>query len=103
MANIQPDGSQELETQESTWSDASKLSRKVRELAHRAHRAMRPPTRSQASADPVGDDPSDLRNQVARLQRKIHQRQLRALVPWVDALRRQVDARLEKDEEARRR
>ena len=42
----------------------------------------------------VLQDLRDLRDQVARLQQKIHDRRLDALIPWVDALRQQVDDRL---------
>jgi hypothetical protein len=84
---------------ETTWSDAAKLSRKVREVAHRSYRALNPSTRTDA---PVQADPEDvagvhrdLRDQIARLQRKIHERRLNALIPWVDALRRRVEDRLD--------
>jgi hypothetical protein len=43
-----------------------------------------------------------MRDQVARLQHKIHARKLDSLIPWVDALKRHVDNRLElarKDEQ----
>jgi hypothetical protein len=83
---------------ESTWSDAGKLSRKVRELAHRSHRVLRagkrPDTVAQVSETEFARDVRDLRDQVARLQRKIHDRRLDALILWVDALRRQVEAEL---------
>jgi len=36
----------------------------------------------------------DLRDQLARLQQKIHTRKLSALIPWVDALKQQVDDRI---------
>jgi hypothetical protein len=82
----------------STWSSANKLSRKVRELAHRSYHALKtgskPHARTQADAYEVLDDLRDLRDQVARLQHKIHARQLEALIPWVDSLRRQIDGRL---------
>jgi hypothetical protein len=41
----------------------------------------------------------ELRDQVARLQGKIHARRLRALVPWVDALLGRIEARLERVEQ----
>ena len=39
-------------------------------------------------------DLNELRSQVARLQQKIHDRRLGVLIPWVDALRRQLEDRL---------
>jgi hypothetical protein len=87
-----PDGS----AVDSTWSSAPKLSRKVRELAHRSFHALR--FRSligSLNRARSTEDLEDLRQQVARLQRKIHERDLEALIPWVDALRRQVDDRLD--------
>jgi hypothetical protein len=83
--------------QDSTWSSASKLSRKVRELAHRAHRAIRRPSRQEPRPDDVADDLRDLCQQVARLQRKIHERKLSSLIPWVDSLRQTVEDRLGDD------
>jgi hypothetical protein len=41
---------------------------------------------------------ADLRNQLARLHQKIHERRLGVLIPWVDALRRQVEDRLGESE-----
>jgi hypothetical protein len=83
---------------DSTWSNAPKLSRKVRELAHRSFHALNtgPQRVAQAQADSkdVLVDLRDLRDQLARLQHKIHSRKLKALIPWVDALKRQVDDRL---------
>jgi hypothetical protein len=79
----------------STWSDAAKLSQKVRELGHRSFRAFK--TGSQAGAQDRAVSTAalhDLRDQVARLQHKIHARKLGALIPWVDALRQQVDDRV---------
>ena len=51
---------------------------------------------AQAEAIPkdVLEDLRDLRDQIARLQHKIHTRNLEALIPWVDALKRQIDDRL---------
>jgi hypothetical protein len=84
--------------QDSTWSSAPKISRKVRELALRSYRAVnsepRPAGPKNASPDDVVVDLADLRIQLARLQRKIHERRLGALIPWIDALRRQVEDRL---------
>jgi septal ring factor EnvC (AmiA/AmiB activator) len=94
MTNTQPQASPEIASQDSTWSSASKLSGKVRELAHRSHRALKAWTRSQANPDDIGDDLRDLRVQIARLNQKIHDRRLDALIPWVDALQRQVEDRL---------
>ena len=87
-----------MTSQDSTWSSASKLSRKVRELAHRSYHALKtdpqPVALTEARSNEVLQDLRDLRDQVARLQHKIHERNLEALIPWVDALRRQVDDRL---------
>jgi septal ring factor EnvC (AmiA/AmiB activator) len=85
---------QENASQDSTWSSAPKVSRKVRELAHRSHRALKAWIQSHASRDVIGDDLRDLRDQVARLHQKIHERRLEVLIPWVDALQRQVEDRL---------
>jgi hypothetical protein len=85
---------------ESTWSNPAKISRKVRELAHRSHKVLNERPRPHV---PIGeatagrrDDLSELelRDQVARLQRAIHARRLGVLIPWIDALRRQLEARL---------
>jgi len=82
----------------STWSNAPKLSRKVRELAHRSYLALKAGTKTdaqtQADSKDILDDLRDLREQIARLQQKIHARQLRSLIPWVDALGQLVDDRL---------
>ncbi len=84
---------------DSSWSSATKLSRKVRELAQRSHHALQTSTPLEDRAQPRHDNPAedlrDLRNQIAQLQSRIVARRLTALVPWVDALRRRVDARLE--------
>jgi hypothetical protein len=84
---------------ESTWSDAAKLSRKVRELAHRSYRFLKTSTRTdapvQAGPEDVAGDNRDLGDQIARLQRKIHERRLNALIHWVDALHGQVQDRLD--------
>jgi hypothetical protein len=83
---------------DSTWSNASKLSRKVRELANRSYHALKTPSppvgRTEDVSSEVLQDLRDLRDQIARLQHKIHTRNLGALIPWVDALRRQVDVRI---------
>ncbi len=82
----------------STWSNAAKLSRKIRELALRSHDALKassqPEPQAQAAQTDIDDDLRDLRYQVARLQQKIHTRQLGPLIPWVDALRKQVEDHL---------
>ena len=93
MTKTQPQGVQEIACEDSTWSSASKLSRKVRELAHRSHRAMKARTLPQESPDDVTEDLRDLRAQLQRLHQKIHERRLGALVPWVAALQRQVEDR----------
>jgi hypothetical protein len=92
---MQSQDSHDDANEESTWSNAGKLSRKVRELAHRSYHALYPSARTGAaeqdgSAD-IAEDLQDLRDQVARLQEKIHARGLGALIPWVDALHRQVE------------
>jgi hypothetical protein len=80
--------------QDSTWSSASKISRKVRELAQRSYQALRPERAAPASRPDHQADSAelrDLRQQVERLRHKIHARRLDALVPWVDALWKQVN------------
>ncbi len=81
---------------DSTWSSAPKLSRKVRELAQRSFHALRFRSLlgSLNRARSI-EDLQDLRDQVVLLQQKIQGRNLEALIPWVDALRRQVDDRLD--------
>ena len=83
---------------ESSWSNAPKLSRKVRELAHRSFVLLKTDAqagvRTQEDPIEIRDDLRDLREQIARLQQKIHARQLKALIPWVDALSEQVEGRL---------
>jgi len=95
MPHTQPQDLPDSLGQDSTWSSASKLGRKVRELAHRSHRALKTsaPPAGPAHAGPghSADDLLDLYRQVARLRQKIHDRQLQPLVPWVDALARQVE------------
>jgi hypothetical protein len=85
-------------SEDSTWSSASKLGRKVRELAHRSFRAIKSSPESvaqtQRRSSEVVEDLRDLRGQVARLQHKIHDRKLGPLIPWIDALRQQVEDRL---------
>jgi hypothetical protein len=67
-------------------------------LAHRSHGVLRagkrPDSVAQVSETEFAQDIRDLRDKVARLRRKIHDRQLYALIPWVDALRRQLEAGL---------
>ena len=98
MASGLPQNTPEKTDTDSTWSSAPKLSRKVRELAHRSFRALKTGpqgvARAQEGSKDVLDDLRDLRDQVARLQQKIYSRNLEALIPWVDALKRQLDDRL---------
>ena len=98
MPNTQPEEWHDDTSDDSTWSNAPKLSRKVRELAHRSYRMLKSGKQSDApspaSPGDIAEDLRDLRDQVARLQQKIHARRLEGLVPWVDALRRQVEDRL---------
>jgi hypothetical protein len=85
-------------SEDSTWSSASKLGRKVRELAHRSFHAIKSAPESAAQtqrrSSEVVQDLRDLCDQVARLQHKIHDRNLGPLIPWIDALRQQVEDRL---------
>jgi hypothetical protein len=98
MAIALPQDKPEATDQDSSWSSAPKLSRKVRELAHRSYHALKTPSppvaETEALSNEVLQDLRDLRDQIARLQDKIHTRNLGALIPWVDALRRQVDVRI---------
>ncbi len=98
MTRALPQETPETTDQDSTWSSAPKLSRKVRELAHRSYHALKtspqPAAQTQAPSNDVLDDLRNLRDQVARLQRKIYARNLEPLIPWVDALKRQIDDRL---------
>jgi hypothetical protein len=95
MTNTQPQELHEDATQDSSWSNASKLGRKVRELANRSSSALKAGTQADAQTQAVSRDILlDLRDQVARLQQKIHARRLGALIPWVDALSQRVDERL---------
>jgi hypothetical protein len=99
MKNTQPQESHDDASQESTWSGAAKLSRKVRELAHRSSRALKanpqqPDAQNQAGSTDAVHDLGDLKDQVARLQQKIHARRLGALIPWVDALKLHLHVRL---------
>jgi hypothetical protein len=100
MTKIRFDDPAEGTGEESTWSNAAKLSRKVRELAHRSYRALKagaaPDVPTQVSPDELAEELRDLRAQVARLHEKIHERRLQPLIPWVDRLRRQVEHRLGK-------
>ncbi len=84
--------------EESTWSNPAKLSRKVRELAHRAHRALkadpRPHVLASSNSEASHQELRDLRIQLARLQQKIRALGLGGLVPWIDALKRLVETRL---------
>ena len=93
--------------QDSTWSNPAKLSRKVRELAYRSHRALKadakPHVPVSRSSDESRQELRDLRIQLARLQQKIHELRLGGLVPWIDALKRQVETRLNNVEKEERR
>jgi hypothetical protein len=103
MTRFDPSDSFSSAGQDSTWSSASTLSRKIRELAIRSYRAVnsksRPAGPNNAAPDDIVEDLADLRNQLARLQRKIHERRLGVLIPWVDTLRHQVEDRLGGSEE----
>jgi hypothetical protein len=80
----------------STWSDAPKLSQKIRELGNRSFRAFKrdwPHAGGEQAASIAALQ--ELRDQVLRLQHKIHARKLSGLIPWVDTLRQQVDDRLD--------
>jgi hypothetical protein len=98
MASFELDDAPQTVGVDSSWSSASKLSRKVRELAHRSFHAQNliPQTlaQTQARSKEILHNMRDLRDQVAWLHHKIHARKLDSLIPWVDALRRQVDDRL---------
>ncbi len=101
MPNIQTNESQEVTNDDSTWSNPDKLSRKVRELANRSYRVLKAGTHQDAPSpkrepQDTAENLSDLRAQVAHLHQKIHARRLGVLVPWVDALRLQVEDRLGK-------
>ncbi len=96
MSSADLENTPESLAQDSTWSSAPKLSRKVRELAQRSFHALR--FRSLLGSFNRArsiEDLQDLRDQVVLLQQKIQSRNLEALIPWVDALRRQVDDRLD--------
>jgi hypothetical protein len=98
MATAERENTPESTDLDSTWSNAPKLSRKVRELAQRSFHALKtgsdPVARTQAPSPDILQDLRDLRAQLARLQQKIHSRKLGALIPWIDALIQQVDDRL---------
>ncbi len=98
MAITQPPDTRAKSIDESSWSHASKISRKVRELAYRTHMALTTAAQrsrqARAGSEDIETDLRDLRDQVVRLQQKIHIQRLGVLVPWVDALRRQVESRL---------
>jgi hypothetical protein len=98
MASAERQDTPECTSDGSTWSSAPKLARKVRELTQRSFHALKSGPMPDAQAPPrsneVQQDLHDLRHQVARLQRKIHDRNLGALIPWIDALRQEVENRL---------
>ncbi len=60
MANTQPEELHEETSEDSTWSNAAKLSRKVRELAHRSYRVLKPGKQPefpvQASPEDIAED-----------------------------------------------
>jgi hypothetical protein len=97
MASFELDNTPQTVGVDSSWSSAPKLSRKVRELAHRSFHAIHSDPHSNAAAQASSRDVDqalrDLRDEVAWLQHKIHARKLDSLIPWVDSLRRQVDNR----------
>jgi hypothetical protein len=82
----------------STWSNPAKISRKVRELAHRSHKLLNERSSPHLPVREVEEsrreESRELRNQVAKLHKSIHARRLGVLVPWIDALRRQLEERL---------
>jgi hypothetical protein len=80
--------------QESSWSGAAKLGRKIRELAYRSNRALKEDSHTPVDSPSGVRDLDDLNDQITRLKQKIHDRRLEGLIPWVDALKRQVDDRL---------
>jgi len=97
MIRLSPRDLPESAGQDSTWSNPAKISRKVRELAHRSHRALKSAAPSQvlaSSHSEASQELRDLRIQLARLQHKIHALRLGVLVPWIDTLRLQVETRL---------
>jgi hypothetical protein len=98
MASAEPQGTFEVTDLDSSWGSASKLSRKVRDLAQRSFRAIKTGSPSlaenQAESKDVLEDLRELLDDVARLHQKIHARELDGLIPWVDALREQVENRL---------
>jgi hypothetical protein len=95
MTSVRLEDLPEGTSDDSTWSNPAKLSRKVRELAHRSYRALKagtpPDAPAQAHAEELAEDLRELRAQVARLQQKVHERRLQALIPWVDGLRRELE------------
>ena len=82
MPSAKPQNSPETTDVDSTWSNAPKLSRKVRELAHRSFHALKtsshPGARSEAPSPDIVQDLRNLRDQLARLQQKIHRATLEA-------------------------
>lgn len=97
MASLEFNNASQPTGLDSSWSSAPKLSRKVRELAHRSfyaiHSGAQPVTERQTRSPDVVQELSSLRDEVAWLQHKIHARKLDSLIPWVDALRRRVEDR----------
>jgi len=107
MTDIRTKDQPEGLDQESTWSSASKISRKVRELAHRSYDAIKtarqPVPAAPGRHEEIARDLRDLHDQVARLRQKIHARRLEPLIPWVDALFKQVADQLNNAGKAARR
>ncbi len=89
---------QHATSSDSTWSDGRKLSRKIRELAHRSHRFLKTSPRTdapvQAGSQDMAGEQRDLVDQIDRLPRRIHEHRTSALIPWFDALHHLVEDRL---------
>jgi hypothetical protein len=102
MIRLSPRDLPESAGQDSTWSNPAKLSRKVRELAHRSHRALKaaaaPHVLTAGIPEASHQELHDVRIQLARLQQKIHALGLAGLVPWIDALERQFETRVNSTE-----
>ena len=83
---------------DSTWSSAPKLSRKVRELAHRSFHALKSDQERMAAYLAFFEGSPGRAARPAwsggPAACKIHDRNLEALIPWIDALRQQIEDRL---------
>ena len=97
MAQL-PDSQKDV-MEESSWSSANKLSRKVRELAQRSYDALKARGGGGLAPEQDAEELRDLRDQVARLQGKIHARRLLPLFPWIDTLRCRLEERLKRAEQ----